>query len=532
MLKILVKIKLKCIFDEMFTSSRKGNGTGKILLLIGFAIYMVVVFGGLLLSMFANICDAFIAAGIGWLYFGFAGVMIFFLGFIGSVFVTQNLLYKARDNDLLMAMPIKPGFILLSRIISLLIINYILEIFVLVPCVIIYVNRVNATLLGMTFLLITFAILPLFIVVFSAIFGWIVAFINSKLGNNNMFTMLLTLALFMGYMYMIFSMQEYMGKLIEEGQYLGEVVRKVMPPFYYMGDAVYNENALSLIKYILWVTVPFVILYNTLSATFIKIATTTQSNRKIVYKEKAMRVKNLKTALILKEIRHFLGSPMYMFNNGVGLLFIVIGAGYVLYNKSKVLGIVASISGSTENIGAIIAIGFALMGSMVIISSASISIEGRNLWITQSAPIREKDALLAKVYTHIIVTLPFLIISQIMVIIALKPDVISILFILIVPIVNTAFNAFLGLALNLKYPKFDWVNETAAAKNGLSPTLTMFLSASIIMLPMLMYMFIFDKIISANVNTLIILGINIFIAIICYHNIANKGSEKFRYIQE
>ena len=61
---------------------------------------------------------------IEWLYFSLMGIMVIVICFMGSVFMTQNIVYNASDNDLLLSMPIEPRDILLSRVFTILIFDY------------------------------------------------------------------------------------------------------------------------------------------------------------------------------------------------------------------------------------------------------------------------------------------------------------------------------------------------------------------------------------------------------------------------
>ena len=58
------------------------------------------------------------AAGMGWLYFALMGLMAMFLGAFGSVFNTYSSLYLAKDNDLLLSLPIPVRIIMASRLVS------------------------------------------------------------------------------------------------------------------------------------------------------------------------------------------------------------------------------------------------------------------------------------------------------------------------------------------------------------------------------------------------------------------------------
>ena len=55
---------------------------------------------------------------MGWLYFTLMGLVAIFLGAFGSVFNTYSSLYLAKDNDLLLSLPIPVRVIIASRLLS------------------------------------------------------------------------------------------------------------------------------------------------------------------------------------------------------------------------------------------------------------------------------------------------------------------------------------------------------------------------------------------------------------------------------
>ena len=531
MLKNLVFIRIKSMFAGMFARSKKKISGGKIFLFVLLGIYIIGCFGVLFGGMFASIADVFAQMGMSWLYFGLMGVLVCALCFVGSVFITQNQLYEAKDNDLLLSMPIPVKHILASRLLSIVILNYAYELLVIIPGAVVYCSKFPVTFLGCVFFLIAFLLLPLLVVAASALFGWLIALANTKMRNKNVIMMVLTLILFMAYMYVCLRLQYYLQKLIENGSAIGEAIQKALPPFYYLGKSITDGDVVAFLIFLAFCIVPFALVYYILSRSFIKIATTNRGHKKIVYKEKALKASSIRKALIIKESRHFLGSPMYMFNAGIGLLFMLIGAGYLFVKGGDMLKIVQMFPGADNLIGPLICAGFGAMASLTIISAPTISIEAKTLWISQSLPVRGKDVLLAKADVHILMSLPFIVISAILLEFTFDMTIISRIMILLFPLVVTIFNAYTGVALNLNYPKFDWVNETDAVKQGVAPFLAMFIAMATVALPVLLYAFLLSDLVSAEIYLCIVFLAFAAASAVLYRYLVTKGAEIFRTLQ-
>ena len=84
----------------------------------------------------------------------------------------------------------------------------------------------------------------------------------------------------------------------------------------------------------------------------------------------------------------------------------------------------------------------------------------------QSAPIEPKKVLRAKVLTHIVICTPCTLVSSLIVAIALKFSFINLIFCVLSGLSMVLLSAYFGMFLGIKFPKFDWQNETVAVKQG------------------------------------------------------------------
>src|SRR5699024_12410328 len=66
-------------------------------------------------ALAALICQPLSDAGLDWLYFALMGAGALLAGVMGGGFTAYGILYCARDNEQLLALPIPPGLILAAR---------------------------------------------------------------------------------------------------------------------------------------------------------------------------------------------------------------------------------------------------------------------------------------------------------------------------------------------------------------------------------------------------------------------------------
>ena len=166
-----------------------------------------------------------------------------------------------------------------------------------------------------------------------------------------------------------------------------------------------------------------------------------------------------------------------------------------------------SITQINENLSILI---FGLISAtayMTSITNSLISLEGKNINILKSLPINTKTILLAKINSCLLITTPILLIGDIILFIRFNISLIEILFLILLSILIPLVSHFIGLIINLKYPKLDAENETEVVKQSMSS----FLSVMLGMILFLISILIINKIIG-HFNTTLIL----FIATLTY----------------
>ena len=121
MIKLLVKKQLTEIFRSYFYDAKKNKARSRAST-IGFIVLFVLLMAGLLGGMFTwlslSLCGDFAAMQLGWLYFDLLGGLGILLGAFGSVFNTYAGLYLAKDNDLLLSLPIPVRAMMASRLLG------------------------------------------------------------------------------------------------------------------------------------------------------------------------------------------------------------------------------------------------------------------------------------------------------------------------------------------------------------------------------------------------------------------------------
>ena len=149
MVKILLKKQLTEIFRSYFYDAKKNKARSKAAItgyIVLFVFLMVGILGGMFTFLSVSLCGALTAVGFDWLYFAIMSLLAILLGAFGSVFNTYSGLYLAKDNDLLLSMPIPVNAIMGARLLSVYLLGLMYSGVVILPAVIVYWFTVSASL--------------------------------------------------------------------------------------------------------------------------------------------------------------------------------------------------------------------------------------------------------------------------------------------------------------------------------------------------------------------------------------------------
>lgn len=464
----------------------KVRGAGAKLLIGLLGVYVLGIFGFLFFMLSDSMCKPFVDAGLGWVYFAFLGLMGLTLNVIGSSMSTYSTLYQAKDNEFLLSLPIKPKLILFTRILTCYGISLLMTMLVMVPAFIVYGLNYEVTaglIAGWVVITIVLAVMGL---ILSLFIGWIIALITARIGNSKKgIASLIFVVVFLGaYFYFYSSAVEVIQQILLYGEEIGEFIKSFIYPIYLMGDASLG-NFTSLLLFTAIVLAIFVLIYIILSATFIKLVTMKKGGKRTKYKEKELNASSVGGSLLKRELTRFKMSSAYLVNCGLGVVFYVLifVAAFIFKDMltEKLLPAFNMTLGEGVLYG-IVAIMITYLAMMSPISSCSISLEAKTLWILQSMPVDMWDVIKAKINLHLILMIPSSLLATggLIFIFGFSP-IESVLMIAFVVAFN-AFYAVWGICRNIRKPSFNWVSETQAVKQGTSTLVCMLGSMGILMI--------------------------------------------------
>ena len=171
-----------------------------------------------------------------------------------------------------------------------------------------------------------------------------------------------------------------------------------------------------------------------------------------------------------------------MLNCGLGIILMPIAAVALIIKGSELYLIFSQMLAGHEGVIPLLAAAMiCMLTTMNDITSPSVSLEGKNLWIVQSFPIPAKKVLHAKLRLHLILTVIPALILAICIFIVFKISLPYAILVSAFTLIFILLTALIGLVLNLKMPNLNWTDVTVPVKQSLCVMLSLFGGWAIIM---------------------------------------------------
>ena len=534
MYKVLLKKQLTELMLGPANKNKKSKLASK-LPAIGYVfVYLLVFFSfaSVFYLLSSSLCVPLVNSGLDWLYLAYMFLLSVVVCMVGTVFNCYAVLYKAKDNDLLLAMPIKPITILAARLTGEYLISLFFSLMVMGPAVINLVNCITLSGCQIITLIIMILMIPVIGLVLSAMLAFIVAAITSHIKTNH--TTLLIVILSIGaialYYYGIYRAEEVLATILSDSLLLGEEIEGSGNLLYILGAGMAGD-----IKYLLIIVLIVIALFSLLcfilAKSFYRLATANKGGVKVEYKEKAVRQAGTEAALLRKEIGKFFSSANYILNGAMVSFILIIGAVVIVFKKAAVQEALANVTANLpegmvaeDTLALIICMIMAMVMGTTNITPCSVSLERDNLWILKSFPIDSWQVLKQKVAAGLLITGPAALIGVAGACYAAEPGIKNVIILVAFVILFSLFVNMAGLMFGLIFPKLNWTNETAAIKQSISVVITM--GAGFI-LTLLMFVVFATNIIPAATTLLVVLGLLLVLDTGVYFWLKKKGTIRF-----
>lgn len=481
----LSRVQLQNLFginELRYTKDKKKKATFVLLTVA----YLLVIL--MLVGYIGSMSFGFHYLGMGEIVPMYLYTLLSLVMLVLSFFKAGSVLFSMKSYDIMVSLPVTKSAILISRFVTMYVTNLLFTLIVMLPGLAVHIYFAAP---GLSFYFISIPVVlfsPLLPLTISSILGALIKGISSRMKRKNLVEVLLTMLLIVAVMAGGFSIGEEaeamdMEAIKELLSMVTEELGGIFPP------ALWYHNALSgnVPQFLLLLFLPtfiFTVFVWILSKKFQEICTGLNATyAKHNYKLEKLKSEHVLMSLFKKELKLYFSSSLYVTNTIIGYVLALLLAGFIGFSGVESLAEYLGATAFTPLVRQLLPFVLSLPLCMTSASSCAISMEGKTFWQLQVLPVNAKDIYNAKLLWNLTLAAPFYIISVVFLLIGGKPDVMTALHYLLVPLVFLLFTTVLGLAANLRFPVLNWDNEARVVKQSAAVLVSMLGGIIIILIP-------------------------------------------------
>ncbi|MDF2502675.1 permease [Clostridium sp.] len=531
---ILTKILLKNSdnpFESGFNNKKK---LGMIILLILCFLPLAFMFGGSTIASYDILAKLNLQGMLLTSTITFSCVAMIVFGF----FYIMSIFYFSKDIDTLIPLPLKPYEILGAKLVIVMLFQYFVELITLLPTLIGFGYKAGNIIFAI-YSIIIFLTLPIIPIIICGLISIIIMAFTDIVKDKDRFKFL------SGMFGIIFAVliNIFIRKINGPNSFITSIkdnsstinnATNAFPTAKLAAFSLLNSNSvnglLNILLFLIISIAALIIFVVAAQGLYFKgaigMSESTSKGKKLSDKElnkSSVQSSKLKSYTI-KELKLLIRTPAYLQN-------CVIGG--VILPPIMLLIILFSNGGLSKSFNFPMNHIFLVIASTVLIATTSfnlicptaISREGDGIFILHYLPVSYKTQILAKVILGIIISIIADILMLIIGAIIFKISILMLVMLIVISILGIIFYSFLGIFIDLSFPKLDWDNEVKAVKqnfNGFLLIVFLIIIGAITIIP-----FIFLKL--SLISTFIILiVVYSILSLLAYKLTMTKGIESLK----
>lgn len=457
---------------------------------------------------------------------------------VEGVYKAGGLLFNCRDDDIVLALPIKKSTVLLIRIFKFYVFEVMVNALFLAPVMLVYALKIGASLSFYITSIVGLFVLPIFPVVLSCLIGGLIAYSSSKFRLKNIVQIILTTLVMLIVLYISYNLNDILSSFAQNAGSINEIILRLYYPALQYINLVIDFNILNFVLFIIINVGILLLTVLVLGKVYYKINSQVKvvkgNNRKHDYKIVSNRPI---IALIKKELNKFVSSPVFVINAGFGLVLFIVACVLLVTNGEGLLSQFMETEDGLVLVERILsfipAVLFGLIfvtSMMTSITSSMISLEGKAFNILKSLPVSAMTIIMAKVLAAIVVMVPIILVGDLIMFVKYDFNVWQILMIIVTSIIMPMAAELIGIIINLKYPKMNAKDDVEVVKQSLSSLIAVFvgMGASVLILAIIGFAFFGGVSATETIGAGLLLSAGIMVLALFY--LKAKGVEDFNAI--
>lgn len=467
-IKLLTALELKNLYGLNTLRHTKDKSLRSRAILLGVAWAMVILMvagyvGGLVYGLsflgMSSIVPAYLTM--------ISSVIIFAFG----IFKTGGVIFNRSGYDILSSLPLTKEAIVVARFARMYIEDLLMTLLVMLSGGVVYAIFARPAWYFYPMWAISTLLIPLLPLSVATLFGTVVTAISSRMRNKSVVESILSV----GFAVAIIAFSTSIGSSAESmtpemlanlAEAVTGLIGGIYPPAIWLGNAMALGSLGALVLCAAVYFAAFAAVITLVARNFHAICRRLSvTSAKHDYRMGQLSSSSVLKTVWLRELRRYFASGIYVTNTIMGpIMGTVVAAAYLIAGSENL----NSMLGMEMNFGVWLPFVVAGAFGMMPPTAVSLSMEGKNWWISKTLPLTAKTIMDGKLLMSLSLMLPFYVVSEIMMILAAKPDFMGLVWTIVIPAAIIVFSCVFGITANILLPKFDWDSEVSIVKQSAS----------------------------------------------------------------
>ena len=432
-----------------------------------------------------------------------------------TIFYSNGILFGSRDIETLLSLPLKSSDIISSKFMFMYLLNFLIGFIFMLPGGIVWALNGSLNVLQIILYFTSMIFVPLIPMCIAACMGMIVVAVSSYFKRKNVIALIFSFVMIgiIGYI-AVSAMKSGNEDSIEI--MLSKQITELYP---ISGLFVQHTNFpmyIGMGLFIVFSTAVFYIFIKIVAMKYGLLNTLAKTTSRYSDNKKSYNRKSIFLALYKKEMGRFLSSYMAVLNAGLGVILLCVFSIFLLFNSVEQIGESSGIENINEYLSNFAPLFIASMLSLSCPAASAISLEGKNIWILQSSPVKVKMILNSKIAVNLTLHLIGYMISIFAFTLKLDMNFIQVINLIIVPICYSIFITVIGISLNKKYPNYEWKSEMMVVKQSMPVIVSGLVGIIALITPILLNWFLnlsITPVLQIISVTLLVISIEVYIKV-------------------
>lgn len=389
--------------------------------------------------------------------------------FSATIYKGSSIIFTFKDYDILVSLPIKISTISASRIINIYFSTIMINMLFMVPAITAYALVSITNTWFYIFSIILFFIIPIIPFCIATFLSIAFTIISSKFKHSNIISLIFDFIFFIGIIVITFNKD----KVFEQSDKIISVINKIYPFSSLFSAAVCEHNLIAFFIFTMISIIVFIAFNFIVGKNFMKInIILNQGTKTPKYKVSQLKYSSPFCALYKKEFKKYISSNQYVSNTAFGFFLLTMSTIILFISADATFAELVEEPEISIIVSAFVPFIISLTAVFSSTTPCSISLEGKNLWILKTIPIKTTQIFNSKILVNLTVAMPFIIINSILFTLLFNSTFTYFIFMAIIPILFAIFISIIGILMNLSFPNFTWTSELNAIKQSASVILT------------------------------------------------------------